>query len=111
MTKSTDTPAPAATVTVGRKDDAAKPRWSLIPWAQLAQVVEVLEHGARKYGDFNWRRVPLASDRYFDAAMRHLVAWRHGERLDPESGLPHLAHAICCLLFMMWFDDEEAGGV
>ena len=40
------------------------------------------------------------------ACHRHLQAWWSGERLDKESGLPHLAHAVCCLLFLMWGDDE-----
>lgn len=29
----------------------------------------------------------------------------HLERLDPESGLPHLAHAACCLLFALELDE------
>jgi hypothetical protein len=38
--------------------------------------------------------------------MRHVHAWRAGETKDPESGLHHLAHAGCCLLFMLWLDDR-----
>jgi hypothetical protein len=43
--------------------------------------------------------------RYFDAAQRHLWAWWEGEARDPESGLPHLAHAVACLLFVLALED------
>jgi hypothetical protein len=33
---------------------------------------------------------------YYDAAMRHLMAYFDGQDLDPESGLPHLAHVMAC---------------
>ena len=85
----------------GRKDDAGKPRWSLIPTQALEDVVKVLTYGARKYGDDNWREVEDGPRRYYDAAMRHVVAHRQGIRLDDESGLPHLAHAVASLLFIM----------
>lgn len=88
----------------GVKHDTGKPRYSLLPWDAVASVVDVLEYGAKRYAHHNWQRVPQASDRYFDAAMRHLIAWRSGETVDPESRLPHLAHATCCLLFLAWFE-------
>ena len=90
----------------GLKFDASKPRWSLLPAGTVAQVVEVLEFGARKYGDNNWQKVENARTRYYDAAMRHLEAWRNGEHKDHESGAAHLAHATCCLLFLMYMDDQ-----
>jgi hypothetical protein len=90
----------------GVKRDRGKPRWSLLPWGALASVVGVLEYGASKYDVDNWKRVENPRQRYFDAAMRHLLAWHMGEVHDPESGLPHLAHAVCCVLFLLWFDTE-----
>ncbi|MFB6349460.1 dATP/dGTP diphosphohydrolase domain-containing protein [Moraxella sp. ZJ142] len=88
----------------GQKYDHGKPRFSLLPMAALWQVIAVLEFGAAKYGADNWQQVDNAKTRYFDACHRHLSAWWAGERLDSESGLPHLAHAVCCLLFLMWGD-------
>jgi hypothetical protein len=85
----------------GAKADSGKPRYDLLPWAALARVVDVLTFGAKKYGDDNWRTVPNARARYLAAAFRHFVAYAKGETLDPESGLPHLAHAMCCLLFIL----------
>ena len=91
---------------VGRKLDAGKPRWSLLPWNALGAVVSVLEFGARKYAPGNWRHVPDARTRYFDAAQRHLLAWWSGEKSDPETQFPHLAHALCCLLFLLALELE-----
>lgn len=89
---------------LGRKDDSGKLRWSLIPNKVLTYVVQALEYGAKRYGDDNWKSVPDARTRYYDAARRHINSWWEGEHLDPESGLPHLSHAVCCALFLMWFD-------
>jgi len=91
---------------VTTKHDTEKPRWDLLPVVATSHVVDVLTFGARKYAPDNWRTVPEARRRYYAAALRHLVSWWNGERLDPESGLPHLAHAGCCLLFLADLDAE-----
>lgn len=88
---------------IGTKNDGKKPRWSLLPKGTVEQVIAVLEFGAAKYQVDNWQHVDDPERRYYDAAMRHLEAWWRGEKDDPESKLPHLAHAVCCLLFLMWF--------
>jgi len=85
----------------GAKDDEKKLRWSLLPIDAVRQVVEVQEYGAQKYTADGWRSVPEANRRYYDAAQRHLVAWWLGEEKDPESGLSHLAHAACNVLFLL----------
>jgi hypothetical protein len=90
----------------GVKHDSGKPRWDLVPWAEMQDVVQVLTFGAHKYGANNWKYVPEAQERYFAAALRHLVAWKSGEVLDPESGLPHLAHAVSSLLFLANFEEK-----
>jgi hypothetical protein len=38
--------------------------------------------------------------RLLGAALRHLSAWAQGVERDAESGLPHLAHAACCVLML-----------
>lgn len=92
---------------LGLKYDSNKPRYSLLPPNTLLNVVQVLEYGAIKYEPNNWRHVADARTRYYDAAMRHIDDWWNGSEIDEESSLPHLAHAICCLLFLLWFDDQE----
>jgi hypothetical protein len=93
---------------VGAKHDTGKPRYSLLPWRGIDEVVAVLEHGARKYGEGNWRLVPEARQRYLDAALRHVRAVLGGEDLDADSGRQHLAHAVASLLFVLELDDELA---
>jgi hypothetical protein len=88
----------------GVKYDFGKADWSLMPFDALEDVVRVLEHGAKKYEPDNWKRVPDSKRRYKSAALRHIIAYALGRIIDKESGLPHLAHAICCLLFAHWFD-------
>lgn len=90
----------------GVKYDQGKLRWSLVPQGVMSQYVKVLEYGAAKYAPDNWQRVPQATTRYYDAAMRHISAWWEGEMDDPETGLPHLAHAMCCITFLMWLEIE-----
>ncbi len=88
----------------GIKHDSGKPQWHLLPYDALSYVVKVMTFGADKYGPGNWRQLEAPEDRYFSALMRHLAAWQLGERFDPETGLPHLAHAATNALFLLWFD-------
>lgn len=90
----------------GTKLDAGKPRWDLLPFDSVREIVNVLTFGAKKYAPHNWQHVENARDRYFRATIGHLVDWYGGEHLDQESGLPHLAHAGCNVLFLLWFDAQ-----
>ena len=94
-------------MTDGKKFDDEKPRWDLLPWSVVSEIVEVLTFGCKKYSPNNWQLVPNARERYFAAAHRHIAAWRSGEQNDNESNLSHLAHAACCLLFLMWIDGHS----
>ena len=91
----------------GIKYDDGKARWELIPFRAMRDVVDVLTYGSRKYADDNWKIVPDARKRYVSAAFRHLTDWAGGEKKDSETGKSHLAHAICCLLFLLWFEQED----
>ena len=93
----------------GKKLDQNKPRMSLLPKGALNAVIRVLEFGATKYQVDNWRHVPDAKTRYYDAMQRHIDAWWQGEQKDPETGEHHLAHAICCGMFLWWFDNQQSG--
>ena len=88
----------------GKKYDGGKPRWTLVPQGPMSVVVDVMTHGAEKYGADNWELVENGRERYMNAAFRHIDSWRGGEKLDPESGLHHLGHAATCLLFVLWHE-------
>tara|TARA_R110000851_G_C13101976_1_gene568683 strand:- start:6367 stop:7092 length:726 start_codon:yes stop_codon:yes gene_type:complete len=62
-------------------------------------LAKVLTFGASKYKPNNWK---ACSDtgRYLAAAHRHLNAVIKGEQLDPETGLHHLDHVMCNLMFL-----------
>ena len=83
----------------GKKYDDGKLRYELLPKEALEGVVRVLTFGAQKYADNNWQHVKPIS-RYYGALLRHVEAVRAGGWLDPESGLPHLDHAMCCVVFL-----------
>lgn len=63
--------------------------------------------GALKYGRHNWRTTPVVASIYYDAAMRHLAAWWEGQETDPESGLPHLSHALASLAILVDADSVK----
>ncbi len=85
-----------------KKFDNEKPRISLIPTGPLIQIAQVLTYGARKYDAYNWTK-GMSWSRLIDAKLRHTIAFNAGQDLDPESGLPHLAHSICSDLFLLEF--------
>lgn len=91
----------------GDKFDDGKPQPRLLPPVPVMAIVGVLTFGAAKYSVDNWQEVPNAVDRYTDALLRHVFAWMGGERVDQESKLHHLAHAGCCVLFLLWFELKE----
>jgi len=94
----------ASFTTAGRKFDGGKLEYGLLPPLALEEVVKVLTFGAQKYDRDNWQKVPDSKRRYFDALQRHVWAWKRGEQFDTESGIHHLAHAMCCLMFLYEHD-------
>jgi hypothetical protein len=88
------------------KADSGKLQWSLLPFEELEDVVKVLMLGAKKYTPDNWKKCDDVT-RYKDALMRHVISYVSGDTTDNESGLSHLAHAVCNCLFLMYFDSRE----
>jgi len=87
------------------KHDNGKPNISLVLAfiEELNWVHQCLEYGAAKYGEDNWKNADARDlERMFNAALRHLTAYRFSHYLDEESGLPHISHAITNLLFIQY---------
>lgn len=92
----------------GRKDDAGKDPWHLMPFDALRAVAKVLRTGADKYGSRNWEE-GMAWSRLFGACLRHLIAWHEGEKQDPETGYSHLWLAACNVLFLVAYEIRGIG--
>lgn len=65
----------------------------------LALVSQVLDFGAEKYGENNWRK-GIHIDKLLDAIERHTMAMKGGEVVDRETGLPHAAHIMTEAMFI-----------
>lgn len=84
--------------TQGTKLDQDKIDLSLLSTLWIMGVGQVLTFGKKKYAAHNWRK-GIQMSRLLAASLRHIFAFLGGQDLDPETGLCHLDHASCCLMF------------
>lgn len=91
------------------KDAIGSDKLPIHLWPETATILGSLGllDGMLKYGRANFREIGVRATIYVDACRRHLTAWFEGEDTDPDSGLPHLAHALACLAIMV---DAQAAG-
>jgi hypothetical protein len=80
---------------------------STVPMGVIAEIGVGMMEGAAKYGRHNFRAVGVRSSVYFDATMRHLIAYWEGEDIDPDSGMSHIAKALTSLA--VWRDAQMQG--
>jgi Domain of unknown function (DUF5664) len=66
----------------------------------MAELGVAMLEGACKYGRHNYRAVGVRSSVYYDATMRHLMAWWEGQDTDPDSGMSHITKAIASLVVL-----------
>ena len=92
---------PLANEPSGQKNDQDKSRVDLLDPEFLMDVGEVLKHGCKKYGDHNWRG-GISYSRLLGAILRHTLAICRGEDCDNDSGLRHVAHLGCEVMFLAW---------
>lgn len=89
------------------KHDAGKSRVDLIDPKFILDMGDVMAYGAQKYHEDAWKtEVERPMPRYLAAALRHILAFADGQRLDDESGLPTLSHAACCIMMLQYHDSH-----
>lgn len=89
--------------TAGKKFDQEKNRVELISPFALEELGKVLTFGAKKYDARNWEN-GIHFSRILGAILRHTYAYMRGETRDPETGLSHMAHAMCECMFLLHFE-------
>lgn len=87
--------------------------FSVIPCPVLAEVGLAMLEGGIKYRRHNYRIAGVRASVYYDACLRHLMAWWEGEDIDPDSGISHISKAIAGLIVLRdsmmmknWNDDR-----
>jgi hypothetical protein len=86
----------------GARFNDGKVPLDLIPLSALIECARVFDYGRKKYAAWNWAKGMDWSVPY-GCLLRHMAAWFDGEDSDPESGLPHLGHAMCNLVMLSTF--------
>jgi hypothetical protein len=106
-----------STLGQGIKHDSGKPDLSMVSYELMEAVAKVRMFGMIKYSRDNWKN-GFKVTRSCAAALRHIFLFLRGDTLDSESGLPHLAHAVCCLEHALYDmthhpenDDRKEDGV
>lgn len=79
----------------------AKPGLRAVPPVALYVMGQAMADGEKKYGRYNWREHAVSSSVYFEAAMRHLLAWWDGEDAAADSGVSHLGHVMACMSILV----------
>jgi hypothetical protein len=87
----------------GLKFDSDKPAFDLWSPYAIEETAKVLTFGAKKYEAHNWMK-GISYSRVFAALLRHLWSWWRGHHKDEESNLHPLAHAMCCLMFLLHYE-------
>lgn len=91
------------------KHDSDKLPLHLVDPQWLESTAHVLAFGQKKYSAWNWAQGTFAWSRLYGALLRHLAAFWQGEEYDKETGLPHIWHANCCMMFLSRYYNDELG--
>lgn len=112
---------------VSLRYNANKPKWSLMDYESMEDMLRVLAYGRHKYSLFvdengvehkgvditpeqaatmeclydardNWKN-KTDMEVPIDSLQRHIAAIMKGEQNDKESGLPHIAHVMANAMF------------
>jgi len=84
--------APVTTNEQGGSQSHIPVRFDLIDGRALFEMAKVLHQGAEKYGEDNWRLIPIED--HINHLIMHAYAWLSGDRTDE-----HLSHMLCRATF------------
>ncbi len=89
---------------VALKFDQDKTDWAILPFTAIEEIIKVLKFGEGKYARGNFAiNGGLSHTRLINALIRHTISYARGEDNDPETGLSHIAHAGCCVVFLLHY--------
>lgn len=90
--------------TAAVKFDSNKTDWAILPFGALEEIVKVLKFGEEKYARGNFASASgLNYSRLINSIFRHTISFARGQDKDPESGLSHIAHVGCCVIFLLHY--------
>jgi hypothetical protein len=93
---------------IGARFNKGKIRYELIPTYALEELAKVYTYGAEKYDQYNWRK-GLSWLNTLGSLLRHVYAWKKGEKIDSESNCHHLAMAAWNCFTLMSFEKNSIG--
>lgn len=97
MTDISDIASPDAPTTTNEKGGSQSDipvRFDLIDAKAMFEMAKVLDHGARKYGENNWRLISVED--HLNHALMHIFAYLAGDETDE-----HLSHILCRATFAL----------
>jgi hypothetical protein len=77
-----------------------KTRYDLLTPGPIEELAKVLTLGAQKYAPRNWEK-GMSWSKVIASYKRHLAEFEKCEDFDKETGLKHLAHAMCNIHFLI----------
>lgn len=92
--------APMTTNEKGGSQSDIPVRFDLIDAKAMFEMAKVLDHGARKYGEDNWRKIPVRD--HLNHLLMHTYAYLAGDITDD-----HLSHILCRATFALGVSLEE----
>lgn len=100
ISKVADPDAPMTTNEKGGSQSDIPVRFDLIDAKAMFEMAKVLDHGARKYGENNWRLIDV--DDHLNHLLMHTFAYLSGDRTDD-----HLSHILCRATFALGVTLQE----
>lgn len=86
--------APTHTNDQGGSQSLIPVRFDLIDGKAMFEMAKVLHTGAEKYGEENWRHIPIND--HLNHGIMHAYAYLAGDRTDE-----HLSHFLCRATFAL----------